>query len=166
MATLLHFGVMVNGEVSEGVAPIVTVATDENTSEQVPLFTTALNLVVRVKAPDVNVLLVLLISVQTEPSREDCHFVIVPVYPLKVNMPLVLPEQIVEPPLTVPPTPVGSTVIVAIAEKSSTHTPFFTTALNLVVVFKTFEKVVAVTASSVQLRPPSVEYCHFVTVPL
>jgi hypothetical protein len=38
-------------------------------------------------------------------DTELCHFTTVPVCPAKVNVPLVLPEQMVVPPVTPPPTP-------------------------------------------------------------
>ena len=41
-----------------------------------------------------------------------CHLTTVPVCPANVNNPELLPEQIVEPPVTVPPTVKGLTVIV------------------------------------------------------
>ena len=48
-------------------------------------------------------------SVQLENGlTEYCHLVIVPVCPERVSNPLVLPEQIVVPPATVPPTDAGS----------------------------------------------------------
>ena len=47
---------------------------------------------------------------------ELSHLKILPVFPLKVNVPLVEPEQMVEPPLTEPPTDVGSTVTVVVDE--------------------------------------------------
>ena len=72
----------------------------------------------------------------------------------------------VELPLIVPPTTAGSTFTVAAAEKSSAQMPLLTTALNLVVLVNTFEIVAVVTAISVQLAPPSIEYCHFVIVPI
>ena len=67
---------------------------------------------------------------------DDSHLVIVPVYPDKVNSPLVLPEQMVDPPVTEPPTEVGSTVTVVSAEIAKLQTPLVTTALNWVVCVK------------------------------
>jgi len=64
---------------------------------------------------------------------DDCHLVIVPVCPAKVNTPLVLPEQIVVPPVTDPPTEVGLTVTVVATELAKLQTPLVTTALNRVV---------------------------------
>ena len=58
---------------------------------------------------------VLAISVQDENGlTDDCHFVTVPVFPVKVNDALVLPEQMVVPPANVPPTEIGETVIIAV----------------------------------------------------
>ena len=50
--------------------------------------------------------------------------------PDKVNNALVLPEQIVVPPATVPPTVVGSTVTVVTTEFADAQLPLVTTALN------------------------------------
>ena len=47
---------------------------------------------------------------------ELSHLSIVPVCPLNVSKPLVEPEQIFAPPLTEPPTDVGSTVTVVADE--------------------------------------------------
>ena len=58
------------------------------------------------------------------------HLTTAPVWPLKVNVPLVEPEQRVEPPLTLPPTLVGDTVTVVADEATSAHEPLCTTALN------------------------------------
>jgi len=57
----------------------------------------------------------------------------VPVCPAKVSTPLVLPEQMVVPPVTDPPTEVGSTVTVVATELARLQTPLVTTALNWVV---------------------------------
>ena len=62
-----------------------------------------------------------------------CHLIMVPVWPERVKSLLVLPEQIVVPPVTVPPTEIGSTVTVVSAEFSAPQTPLWTVALNLVV---------------------------------
>ena len=56
-------------------------------------------------------------------ATELCHFTTVPVCPAKVNVPLVLPEQMVAPPVTAPPTLVGSTVTVVVDEFSAGQTP-------------------------------------------
>jgi hypothetical protein len=47
---------------------------------------------------------------------ELCHFTIEPVYPDKVSKALILPEQIVVPPDTDPPTVRGFTIMVAALE--------------------------------------------------
>ena len=53
---------------------------------------------------------------------------IVPVWPAKVKVAPFVPEQTVASAVTVPPTEVGSTVIVAEAEFAAAHAPDFTTA--------------------------------------
>ena len=52
------------------------------------------------------------------------HPVIVPVFPLKVRVPLVAPEQIVDPPVTLPPTEPGFTVTVVAEDVAGVHEPF------------------------------------------
>ena len=47
---------------------------------------------------------------------ELSHLSILPMFPLSVNVPLVDPEQMVEPPLTEPPTDAGSIVTVVVDE--------------------------------------------------
>lgn len=49
-----------------------------------------------------------------------------------MSIPLELPEQIVVPPDTVPPTETGSTVTVVIEELAGAQFPLWTTALNWV----------------------------------
>ena len=79
-------------------------------------------------------MLVLEISVHVENGdTEDCHFVTLPVFPLKVSTPLLLPEHISFPPATEPPTEVGSTITVVYDELAELHTPLATTARNSVV---------------------------------
>ena len=56
-------------------------------------------------------------------ETELCHLTTVPVFPDSVSRPLVLPEQMVVPPETVPPTEAGSTVTVAAAEFAGEQTP-------------------------------------------
>ena len=64
------------------------------------------------------------ISVQVlNGDTELCHLTMVPVYPDKVSNPLLLPEQMVVPPVTVPPTETGSTDINAGVEKAVEQTP-------------------------------------------
>ena len=60
----------------------------------------------------------------------DCHFVMVPVWPLNVNNAEVPPEQIVVPPETAPAIGAASIVTVVVDELSEAQVPFFTTALN------------------------------------
>ena len=115
------------------VGSIDTVVAAEVAVEQAPLCTTALNCVATVKAPEVYVVAVLAISLQVLPSVELCHLVTVPVWPARVNTPLVLPLQTVVPPVTVPPTEVGSTVTVVEIELATRQLPLCTTALNWVV---------------------------------
>ena len=55
---------------------------------------------------------------------ELSHPVMVPVFPLKVKVPLVAPEQMVEPPVTLPPTDAGFTVTVVADEVAGVHDPF------------------------------------------
>jgi hypothetical protein len=61
---------------------------------------------------------------------ELSHPVMVPVFPLKVRVPLVAPEQIVVPPVTLPPTEPGFTVTVVADEVSELQLPLCTNALN------------------------------------
>jgi hypothetical protein len=56
-------------------------------------------------------------------ETELCHFTIAPVWPANVNTPLVLPLQMVVPPVTDPPTEVGSTVTVVAAELATRQLP-------------------------------------------
>ncbi len=49
-------------------------------------------------------------------ETELCHFITVPIFPVKVSNPLVFPVQIAVPPVTVPATVVGATVTVVDAE--------------------------------------------------
>ena len=66
-------------------------------------------------------------------ETELCHLTIVPVWPESVKSPLVLPEQTVVLPVTVPPTEIGSTVTVFSTEFTAPQTPRWTIALKLVV---------------------------------
>ena len=61
-------------------------------------------------------------------SVDDCHW-IVPVFPDNVNTVLLVPEQTVAAPETVPDTDVGLTVIVADAVVAAAQDPLVTTAL-------------------------------------
>ena len=47
-----------------------------------------------------------------------------PVFPLKVKVPLVAPEQIVVSPDTLPPTDAGVTVTVVVDDVAAVHEPF------------------------------------------
>jgi hypothetical protein len=67
---------------------------------------------------------VFVISVQEENGEiELCHFTTEPIFPDKVNKPLVFPKQIIEPPVTFPATVDGLTVIVAGNEFSMPQLP-------------------------------------------
>ena len=102
----------------------MTVVASELTGSQLPLWITALKWVVTVNGPDVYVADVApSIADQLVPSTDDSHLVTSPVFPLRVSRPLVLPVQIIVPPLTVPPTFSGSTVIFTEAEFTTLHTP-------------------------------------------
>ena len=59
---------------------------------------------------------------------ELSQLVMDPVFPLKVNVPLVEPEQMVDPPVTLPPTDEGFTVTVVDDEVADEHEPFCTIA--------------------------------------
>ena len=79
---------------------------------------------VAVKAHDVKVVDVFAISVHVENAlTDDCHFVTDPVFPDKVNNAMLLPEQIVVPPATVPATVVGETVTVVATEFAAAQLP-------------------------------------------
>jgi len=87
-----------------------------------------------VNTPEVYVNDVFTISVQAEKGlTEYCHLLTVPTCPDKVSNPLVVPEQIVDPPATEPPVEAGETVTVAEVENAALHTPLEITALNCVV---------------------------------
>jgi hypothetical protein len=67
---------------------------------------------------------VLAIGVQLVPPLvEDSQRITLPVFPLKVNVPLLLPEHTAASALTVPPTETGSTVIVAADEFAELQIP-------------------------------------------
>jgi hypothetical protein len=69
-------------------------------------------------AAPVNVAVEFIISVGVVNAASDdfCHFVMVPVFPVKVKVAGVVPEQIVCPDDTVPPVGRGVTVIVTLGE--------------------------------------------------
>ena len=106
----------------------VTVAVAEFVAEQTPLVITALYEVVTDKLVAVKVLVVFAISVQP-PPLSYCHFVTVPVFPDKVRIVELVPEHTVALPAMVPPTDIGFTVTVAVAEFTAEQTPLVITAL-------------------------------------
>ena len=59
-------------------------------------------------------------------SEDDCHC-IVPVFPLKVSMVLLVPVQTVAAPLMLPATDVGLTAIVTLEVVADEQTPLVTT---------------------------------------
>jgi hypothetical protein len=106
-------------------------------------------------------------SLQVIPSVELCHLSTVPVLPAKVSKPLVLPEQMAVPPVTTPPTEVGSTPTVTGVELTTEQLPLWTTALNCVAWVNGPEVyVVNVLAMSLHVLYGETELCHFTTVPL
>jgi hypothetical protein len=112
----------------------VTVVAVDVSGTQVPLCTMARKRVVCVRVPLVYVVVVLLMDVQlVNGDTADCHPVMVPVWPLRVSVPLVEPEQMVVPPVTDPPTEEDPTVTVVVAEFADAQLPLFTTARNCVV---------------------------------
>ena len=64
---------------------------------------------------------------------------ILPVCPLSVNVPLVVPEQMVVPPLTLPATVVGLTITIVESEFAIPQEPLCTTALKAVLCVNTPE---------------------------
>ena len=81
-------------------------------------------------------------------------------------MPLLVPEQTVALEFTVPPTETGFTVIVTELEFADVQTPLCTTALPKVVWVRLLNDCEVVEfAISVQVVPPSIEYCHFKIFP-
>jgi hypothetical protein len=130
--------------------------------------TTARYLVVAVKLVAVSVVVVLAMSTGvTQLSTDDCHFVTVPVCPDRVRVVLLVPEQTVALPATVPPTEAGSTVTVASAELAEEHTPDVITARYFVVAAKLVAvRVVVVFAMSTGVTQLSTDDCHFVIDPV
>jgi len=101
-----------------------TIDESELAEAHVPLCTIALNAVVCVSAPDVCAVVVLLMLVHVvNGATELSHLTTLPVLPDKVNVPLVAPEHIVVPPLTLPPTEVGLIVTVVVEEFAIGHVP-------------------------------------------
>lgn len=108
------------------------------------------------------------ISVQ-EPNGETelCHFKIFPVCPEIESKPLVLPEQIVVPPVAVPPTDDWTTVAVVGEEFTIPQPIVWTTALNWVVSDNAPEVKVAETFTiSIHVLKGETELCHLMTVPV
>ena len=69
----------------------------------------------------------------TPPLIEDSHLTILPVCPLRVNVPLLDPAQTDAAPATDPPTVTGLTVIVAVVVFAAGQVPLVTDALYKVV---------------------------------
>ena len=63
------------------------------------------------------------------PSSEDCHRMIFPVCPPSISVPLLVLEQTVVAPETVPPIERGLTVLVAVVAMAAAQVPFVTVAL-------------------------------------
>ena len=110
----------------------------------------------------------LAIVVQVEPPLvEYSHLITLPVLPVKLSVPLLVPEQTVALEFTVPPTETGFTVIVTELEFADVQTPLCTTALYWVVrVILEYVCEVVVLAIVVQVEPPLVEYSHLITLPV
>ncbi len=78
----------------------------------------------------VEVVFAILVNPVVKPAFvADCHLTIVPVFPDNVNVVEFVPVQTVAAPAMLPPTDVGLTVIVAVAEFAAVHAPLVTTAL-------------------------------------
>jgi hypothetical protein len=146
----------------------VIVASGEFAEEHTPLVITAWYFVVAVKLVAVRVVVVFAISTGvTQLSVDDCHLIIVPICPDKVSVVLLVPEQTVVLPATVPPTETGLTVIVASVEFAEEHTPLVTTAWYFVVEVKLVAiRVVVVFGISTDDVQLLVDDCHLVTVPI
>ena len=108
------------------------------------------------------------ISVQEENGlTDDCHLTIVPVRVPRVKTPLVLPVQMVVPPVTEPGAVVGLTVIVPEEEVAEVQVPLLTTTRYCVVAVKLVAvNVVVVLLTSTGVVQLSVEYCHLTTSPV
>jgi hypothetical protein len=124
--------------------------------------------VANVKFVAVSIVVVFAIStIVTQLSVDDCHLVIVPVCPDNVRVVLLVPEQTVALPATVPPTEIGFTVIVASVEFVDEQTPLVTTAWYFVVAVKFVAvRVPVVFVISTGVTQLSVDDCHLVTVPV
>ena len=118
-----------------------TVDSAEFAGPQTPLWIVALNFVDSTSGFEVYVAEVFAISVQVVNGEVLlCHFTTDPVWPERVSKPLVLPEQIIVPPVTVPPTEIWPMVTVVSKEFAGPQTPLWTTALNFVVWVSGFER--------------------------
>ena len=85
----------------------------EFVDEQAPLCTMARKYVFVVRLPVVYGLFVDTILDQLELSRDDCHFVIVPVCPASATVVLLPLQTVLVAGVVVPPTEVGATVMVS-----------------------------------------------------
>lgn len=146
----------------------VTVVEPELAEAHDPLCTTARNCVVAVIVPVTNVLVVLLMVVHVvNGDTDDSHLTTLPVSPLRVSVPPVEPEQIVDPPVTDPPVLGGLTVMVVDVEVADAQAPFCTTARYCVVADSapTFSEVV-VLAIGVHEVNGATDDSQFTTFPL
>jgi hypothetical protein len=79
----------------------------------------------------VYVVAVFAISVTAEaklPTVEDCHLVTFPVFPPSVSVVLLVPVQIEAPPVIVPPTETGLTIIADTVLKAGEQSPLVISA--------------------------------------
>ena len=98
--------------------------------------TTARYQVLTIRLVAVNVSVVLAISETADEKSstvEDCHLVMTPVYPVRVNVVLLMPVQAAVTASSVPPSEAGSTGMVVAPELATLHSPLWTTARKLVV---------------------------------
>jgi hypothetical protein len=96
-----------------------------------------------------------------------CHLTTVPEWPERVSKPLVVPEHMVVPPVTLPPTDIGSTDTVVEEEFAGAQTPLWTTARNCVFWVKGPEVyIVEVFVISDHALKGDTELCHLTTVPV
>ena len=101
------------------------------------------------------------------PSVENSQLITLPVCPDKVNVPEFEPSHTNAFDATVPPTEIGSTVIVAGVEFVAAQVPFCTRARYIVVTSKfKYACEVVMFAMLFQVNPPSMENCHMVTAPV
>ena len=112
----------------------VITATAELVTEQTPPCSMALYFEVVVRLEAVSVFVVLAISaIEAQSSVVFCHLRIDPVCPERVRLVAFVPAQTVADPATVPPTEIGSMVMMATEELASEQIPLRTTALKCVV---------------------------------